>query len=340
MTFRPTVREFARALVHPFTYDLCRNWYIFFGALWGATFPLIVFLFHLYDDHAPPLATDDFGFLAFPAVFAVVFGTLGTVRREKEELVNRTIAALDGEVAARTRDLRDAYVETVLALSQAIEAKDPYTRGHSYRVWEYAERAARKLGVDAADLEDLRFACFLHDVGKIKIPGRILNKAGPLTEDERAIIALHPIYSERIIQPISKFHRVAELVRQHHERDDGTGYPDRLAGDELSVLAKIIIVADAMDAMTSTRPYRRALAPAVALEELRRCSGLPFDAARLPSPERAGCLQFDPRVVFALAQALEEEPLPAVVEPALSAEDSAIASWLGEGSGPVVRPAH
>lgn len=225
------------------------------------------------------------------------------------QAAQRTIRDLEDLVRGRTRELEQAQADIVLALAEAIEAKDPYTRGHSHRVASYALLAAGALGVEGQELEDLRIACYLHDVGKIKIPGRILQKQGPLSATEREIIHLHPVYSERIVGAVQRFRGVARMIRHHHEREDGSGYPDGLRGHQLTMTEKIMIVADAVDAMCSQRPYRPALSSELAIEELRRCSGQPFDPARVPGRRREGCHQFDPIVVQAMIAGLEAAPL-------------------------------
>ncbi|MHB8875744.1 MAG: HD-GYP domain-containing protein [Myxococcaceae bacterium] len=336
-TFLVAVGEFRAALRRRHTYSPLRNPYFLFGLLWGACLPLVLLAIHGWSVGQPiapeqlvpdPRRLDvDYLYLACPALFAVIFGALGTIRYEKQAMATRTIRMLDGEVAARTRELFETYEQTVLALSQAIEAKDPYTRGHCFRVWEFAERAALHLGIKNGELETLKFACFLHDVGKIHIPGRILNKPGPLAADELELVKLHPGYSERIIAPIEHFRAVATLVRHHHERNDGTGYPDGLRGEQLSLPQKVLIAADAMDAMTSDRPYRPGLPLPTAIEELKRCARLEYDARLLPN-DRGPADQFDAVVVLAMVDGLVARPIPAVVRAPPSREDLQIADYL------------
>lgn len=335
--WRLAVREFVGALKRRHTYRPLENPYFLFGLLWGACMPLVVLAAHSWSEGVPipveHLVPDprrfhtDYVFLVFPSLFAIIFGALGTIRHDKQVLAARTIRLLDAEVSSRTRELILTYEQTVLALSQAIEAKDPYTRGHCFRVWEFAEGAAVRLGLVNADLETLKFACFLHDVGKIHIPGRILNKPGPLEPEEFELVKLHPVYSERIIAPIAHFRAIATLVRHHHERNDGTGYPDGLQGDQLSLQQKILIAADAMDAMTSDRPYRVGLPMANAVEELKRCARLPYDPKLVPN-DRGPCEQFDAEVVLAMVEGLVANPIPAVVHSPPSREDLQIADYL------------
>ena len=163
------------------------------------------------------------------------------------------------------------------ALSSAIEARDPYTRGHSARVTTLAEAVARWLGWTEARIETLRIGGALHDIGKLTVPGRILSKPGPLTEEELESIRMHPEAGARLIEPIQAVRHALPYVLHHHERWDGAGYPHRLQGDAIPVEARVLAVADAFDAMTSDRPYRQALSEQHALVELERCSGNQFD---------------------------------------------------------------
>jgi putative nucleotidyltransferase with HDIG domain len=148
---------------------------------------------------------------------------------------------------------------------------------HNDRVLHLAERVARSLGITGADLDDLLHAAALHDVGKAAIPERILEKPGPLTSDERAFVQRHTIIGDRILAAAPALRRVGRIVRGSHERWDGAGYPDRLAGEEIPLASRIIAVCDAYDAMTEDRPYRSAMPDHEAAAELRRCAGTQFD---------------------------------------------------------------
>jgi putative nucleotidyltransferase with HDIG domain len=163
------------------------------------------------------------------------------------------------------------------SLSSAIEARDPYTRGHSLRVTALAEAVARWLGWTESRLETLRIGGALHDVGKLTVPARILSKPGPLTPDEQDAIRTHPAAGARLIEPIRSMRLAIPYVLHHHERWDGHGYPYGLRGAAIPVEARVLSVADAFDAMTSGRPYREALSPQDALRELERCAGCQFD---------------------------------------------------------------
>ncbi len=174
-------------------------------------------------------------------------------------------------------DLKRTYLETVQALAQAIEASDEYTRGHSDRVTKLAIQIARQLRISRTDIDTLKFAGILHDVGKIGIIKEVLNKPGRLNEAEFNIIRMHPALGEEIIAPVAFLSPIKPIVRHHHERFDGRGYPDGLKGENIPYLSRIIAVADTYDAMTSERPYRPALSTEIALAEIRNCSGTQLD---------------------------------------------------------------
>ncbi|MEV6400972.1 HD-GYP domain-containing protein [Streptomyces sp. NPDC051907] len=184
---------------------------------------------------------------------------------------------------------RAAHQATIRALVQAVELKDKYTRGHSERVGRASVLIARELGMADERLEVLRFAGILHDVGKLGVPTRVLRKDGPLTPEERRVIELHPEYGHEMVRGIGFLGEARAAILHHHERLDGSGYPYGLAGGQIPEFARVVAVADAFDAMTSTRSYRRARPVRAALEELDRCAGR----------------QFDPHMVGALVRALE-----------------------------------
>ncbi len=175
------------------------------------------------------------------------------------------------------KDLQEAFVGTIRSLAETIDAKDPYTRGHSERVSLYAEVIGRGLALESDELKTIRYAGYLHDIGKIGIPDAILAKPGKLSLEEFNIIKKHPVRSERILEPVSFPYQVQTIVRHHHERFDGKGYPDGLAGEEIPLGARILLVADAYESMTSDRPYRRALTAERALRELDINKGTQFD---------------------------------------------------------------
>jgi diguanylate cyclase (GGDEF)-like protein/putative nucleotidyltransferase with HDIG domain len=188
---------------------------------------------------------------------------------------------------------RAARFRAAASLARAVDARDVYTGSHSQRVADLAARTARRLGLPEEDVELTRLAASLHDLGKLAIPEEILRKPGPLTEPERMVLERHPQIGFRMLESLG-VDPVADWVLHHHERWDGSGYPDGLPGDRIPLGARIIFVADAYDAMTSERVYRRRVAPEQAVAELERCAGS----------------QFDPEIVSALANelALHETP--------------------------------
>jgi putative nucleotidyltransferase with HDIG domain len=179
----------------------------------------------------------------------------------------------------RYTDLRAAYTDAVRSLVAAIEAKDPYTKGHSVRVAEVAVALAHEMGLPADKVERVEVAALLHDLGKIGISPSILSKAGNLTPAEYEEIKRHPDIGAHILGKGAFFEGIAPVVRYHHEKIDGSGYCEGLAGDSIPLEARVLAVADSYDAMTSQRPYRRALTDSEALAELRSNAGTQFDVA-------------------------------------------------------------
>ncbi len=182
----------------------------------------------------------------------------------------------------RVKHLNDQLERTeniLFALAAAVEAKDPYTEGHLHRLEEYASQISTVLALPARTQQVNRYGALLHDIGKIGIPEAILNKPGKLTPEEFAIIQRHTEIGERICRPLRFGAAIAPIVRGHHERWDGGGYPDGLAGEAIPLCARIVAVADAFDAMTTDRPYRKALTLKRAWEILREGAGTQWDAA-------------------------------------------------------------
>ncbi|HYX78658.1 MAG TPA: HD domain-containing phosphohydrolase, partial [Solirubrobacterales bacterium] len=217
-------------------------------------------------------------------------GRVGAFRPDLDEL-----AELDRLASGPNRNAR---LRAAASLAHAVDERDAYTGGHSHMVSELAARVAELMGLGGHEVELVRLAGSLHDLGKLAVPEEILRKPGPLTEPERMVLARHPQIGFRMLESLG-VDPVAEWVLHHHERWDGSGYPDGLPGDQIPLGARIIFVADAYDAMTSERVYRRRVAPAEAIAELERCAGT----------------QFDPEIVTAFAGevALEREPLRAVL---------------------------
>ena len=203
-------------------------------------------------------------------------------------LAQQTKLALQSVSSYET--LERTFLSTVEALANALEANDEYTSTHARWITDLALKVGHELGLEPAELKRLELGALFHDIGKIGIPSSILLKPGPLTAAERAVIETHPLLGERILEPIEQLHSVRRIVRSCHERWDGTGYPDRLKGDEIPIESRIVIACDAFHAMTTDRPYREALG----VEEARR---------RLV--EASGS-QFDPDVVGALLHVLDD----------------------------------
>jgi putative nucleotidyltransferase with HDIG domain len=211
---------------------------------------------------------------------------------------------LEREVRAKTRELEEknqlleeyseqletTVFKTITTLQVAMEEKDQYTAGHTTRVTEYARMIAEKLGLDKAETDVLDRACRLHDIGKLVIDLSCIQKAGPLNDEEWEQIKKHPEVGQNIIKPLGFLDREGLIVRHHHERLDGKGYPDGIGGDEIDLLTRIIIVSDSYDAMTSKRIYRVNMSMEEGLAELERCAGA----------------QFDPEVVKAFSAVLHE----------------------------------
>ena len=199
---------------------------------------------------------------------------------EADEAILTSVAsqmAVALENARLYEDVRDLSIATIRSLATAIDARDPYTRGHSEGVTRLAVQLARELGWDEADLEMLEFAALLHDVGKIAVPDAILRKPGPLTSEEWDVMHRHPYYSRQIVAPVEPLRRLTPWIYHHHERWDGTGYPDGLKGEAIPLAARIIAVADVWDALRSDRPYRKAWPEEKALEYIREQAGQHFD---------------------------------------------------------------
>jgi response regulator RpfG family c-di-GMP phosphodiesterase len=173
--------------------------------------------------------------------------------------------------------LSQSSLEAIAALVHAVEAKDPYTRKHSEQVTFYAANLAEKAHLPENLIESIRVASLLHDVGKIGVPDSILTKPGQLTEQEFAEIRKHPVIGARIVEKVSLLACETPLVRHHHERWDGKGYPDGLAGEDIPIGARVICVADSIDAMLMLRTYKRAYSIEEMLQELRHCAGHQFD---------------------------------------------------------------
>jgi putative nucleotidyltransferase with HDIG domain len=226
-------------------------------------------------------------------------GTIGAMTAEGHPWVFILFVAPTGLILVSFREtirLRSQTRTAILKLADLIDARDTYTYGHSQRVAEYAEQLATRLRMAPTQVELVREAARLHDVGKIRTEDRILQKHGPLTATEADEMHRHCDEGYEFLKQLPEFWEGAELVRMHHERYDGQGYPRGLGGDALPLEASVIAVADAWDAMTSDRPYRKALGHDAACAELRRCRGT----------------QWDPRIVDAFVELVSERAHPSV----------------------------
>ena len=225
---------------------------------------------------------------------------LNQVTRSQNFTLQDMNKSLEAKVRERTRqldeknhELKTAYIQTIRALAEAIDAKDSYTRGHSERVAVYASRIARKMKLDTPLIERVYFAGLLHDVGKIGVPDAIIAKPDRLNDEEYQEIKKHPEIGAKILEPVEFLRQIVPCVRHHHEWFDGSdrGYPERLISHAIPLPSRIILVADTTEAMTSDRPYRKGLPLNRVTSELQKFSGS----------------QFDPVVVHAFLELLDEE---------------------------------
>jgi HD domain-containing protein len=252
-----------------------------------------------------PLMLSDLGYAAFGLLIAALWSVVGLFAPVLVLIPLFVARWAIGQYTAQQK----AYEAMMAALCKAVETKDFYTRGHSERVSRGSAMLAREIGMRPGRLEAITYAGMLHDVGKLGVPTKLLQKSGRLTEEEFAAIQLHPMRGLEIVREIGFLDEALAGIMHHHERIDGQGYPLGLAGDEIPEFARVIAVADAFDSMTSTRSYRGARRVDEAIAELRKWSGS----------------QFDPALVDAFVTALEREgwerPEPVVPPPGGGAED-------------------
>jgi putative nucleotidyltransferase with HDIG domain len=227
------------------------------------------------DLHLPLLLVSDLGYATLGLLIAALWDLVGAFAAVLVLIPLFVARWAMGQFAAQ----EGAYSATMAALCQAVETKDFYTRGHSERVSRGATMLAREIGMGAERVAAIRYAGMLHDVGKLGVPTRVLQKTGPLTEEELAAIQLHPMRGLEIVRQIGFLTEALDGIMHHHERIDGQGYPMGLAGDEIPEFARVIAVADAFDSMTSARSYRGARRIEEAVAELRKWSGTQFDPA-------------------------------------------------------------
>jgi putative two-component system response regulator len=200
---------------------------------------------------------------------------------EEVELYHKNLELLVEERTSKLqyayRVLKKSYLDSVKVLAEAIDAKDPYTRGHSDRVRKMSIKIATHLGFAEDQLENLEYGALLHDIGKIGIKDEILQKQGALTPEEYHYIQEHPLIGVKILEDVDYFRDKVRMIRHHHEHFDGSGYPDGLTGEAIPIEARIIAVPDAFDAMTIMRPHREAMSLEEVLSEMKRCRGKQFD---------------------------------------------------------------
>jgi hypothetical protein len=225
------------------------------------------------ESSVPLLVASDLGYAGFGLVIAALWTVMGPFAAALVLVPLFVARWAMGQFAEQQR----AYAATMAALCQAVETKDFYTRGHSERVSRGSGMIARQIGMRADRTEAIMFAGMLHDVGKLGVPTKVLQKTGPLTEEEFAAIQLHPMRGLEIVREIGFLNEALAGIMHHHEKVDGTGYPMGFAGGEIPEFARVIAVADAFDSMTSTRSYREARRMSEAIEELRKGAGSQFD---------------------------------------------------------------
>ncbi|MEA1928073.1 MAG: HD domain-containing protein, partial [Candidatus Auribacterota bacterium] len=198
---------------------------------------------------------------------------------------------LENLVREQSKNIQSSFIKSIESLARTLEARDPETRDHSRRVTEYSVRTAEVMGMPSGEIEMIRVAAALHDIGKIGIRDTILDNNHSLRKEEREHIKRHPLIAAEILGPIDELKDIIKLIKHHHENYDGTGYPDGISGENIPLGSRIIAVADTFDAITSTRPYRKAQSEAFAIKEIKEHSGE----------------QFDPEVVSAFLKAMGYE---------------------------------
>ena len=240
---------------------------------------LYIILLTGHKDLAPPLETirrlDIQGYCEksdkFDQLLLLIESGIKSVAQMQE------IKRINDELSDTYEKLEQAYMESIQTVRYTVEAKDTYTRGHSDRVSEYSVLIGEKLGINQEDIRRLRIGGLFHDVGKIGVPDNILQKNGKLSDDEYSEIKNHPTIGAHILSSASIFKDIIPIVKHHHERFDGRGYPGQLRGEEIPYLARIAAVADSFDAMTSRRVYRDSLPIDVVIEEIEKNKGTQFD---------------------------------------------------------------
>jgi putative nucleotidyltransferase with HDIG domain len=217
------------------------------------------------------LSTDDSGvrFRALILLAPFVLTVISYLINERAKLFQKTLVA--------ESELRALNKELVLSFANALDAKSPWTMGHSERVASFALAIAKEMQFNEQDMEMLKIGCLLHDIGKIGTYDVILEKTEPLTEKEWELIKMHPSKGAAILNPVGQLQKVIPIVKYHHERFDGKGYPDGLKGHDIPLLARILCVADSFDAVTANRPYKPAMDKEEAIGYIREQAGTQFD---------------------------------------------------------------
>ena len=240
---------------------------------------LYILLLTGHKDLAPPLETlkklDIQGYCEKSSEFEQLLLLIQSGLKSVDQM--KLINKINDELSDKNEELEKAYLDTIGILRQTVEAKDPYTRGHSDRVSEYSVLIGKKLGLDDKTLHTLKIGGLFHDIGKIGIPDSILLKESKLDDNEYSQIKNHPSIGAHILGDVEMFKDIIPIVLHHHERFDGHGYPSQLKGNDIPYVARIAAVADTFDAMTSKRSYRNALPLDVVKDEIKRCSGTQFD---------------------------------------------------------------
>ena len=240
---------------------------------------LYILLLTGHKDLAPPLETikrlDIQGYCEKSDKFDQLILLIESGIKSVEQM--REIKEINEKLSDTYKQLEQAYMESIQTLRYTVEAKDTYTRGHSDRVSEYSVLIGETLGLPEEDIKKLKIGGLFHDIGKIGVPDSILQKDGKLSDDEYSEIKNHPSIGAHILSTASIFQDILPIVKHHHERYDGKGYPSQLAGENIPYLARITAVADTFDAMTSKRSYRDSLPLDYVISEFERCKGTQFD---------------------------------------------------------------
>lgn len=240
--------------------------------IWVLGFLFFLTGFHIFDIYFYPTIV----LISDRIIISVVLVCIGYLWIQ--ELRDRVrLQIINNNLLAARKELEQTHLNTISALVLSLETKDPYARGHSERVTKYSIAIAKELGLPAKEIEAIKQAGKIHDIGKLGIDDAILSKPGKLTEKEYAIIKTHPQMGTAILGPLDFLNTERIIMRHHHEKYDGTGYPDKLKGEEIPLGARIMALTDAFDAMKSERPYRKPLSDETILSEIKKNTGSQFD---------------------------------------------------------------